>query len=76
MPLSHSAFTKPYWIRYREGATLIRDDRRRFDYMDLAYANYPRERRIEPQSGYNAQTPSTKEDRTNLSTDAPYIRAR
>ena len=76
MAIPHSAFTNPTWIRYREGATLVRDDRRRFDYMDLAYANYAREWRIEPQPGFNAQSPSTKTDRINLRTDTPYIRAR
>lgn len=76
MTLSRSDFSRPYWIRYREGATLLRDDKRRFDYMDVAYARYPREWRIEPQPGYNAQSPSTKKDRVNLSTDAPRIRAR
>ena len=76
MAIPHSAFTNPYWIKYREGATLLRDDRRRFDYMDISYANYARERRIEPQPGYNAQDPITKVDRVNLRTDTPYIRAR
>ena len=76
MPLPESAFRRPYWIRYREGATLVRDDGRRFDYMDIAYARYPREWRIEPQSGYNAQSPSTQIDRVNLSIDPPRIRAR
>jgi hypothetical protein len=76
MVLSESAFTRPYWIRYREGATLVRDDGRRFDYMDIAYADYPREWRIQPQAGYNAQSPSIRTDRVNLSTDTPQIRAR
>jgi len=76
MTLSESAFRRPYWIKYREGATLLRDDARRFDHMDIMYASYPREWRMEPQPGYNAQNPSTKIDSINLSVDAPRIRAR
>jgi hypothetical protein len=76
MALPHSAFTNPYWIRYKEGATLVRDDRRRFDRMNLTYASYTREWRIEPQPGHNADTPSIKIDRVNLSVDTPYIRTR
>ena len=76
MALPESAFSRPYWIRYREGATLVRDDSRRFDYMDIAYADYPRQWRIQPQTGYNAQNTSIRPDRVNLSTDAPTIRAR
>ena len=76
MPIPESAFRSPYWIRYREGATLVRDDRRRFDYMNVAYTRYPREWRIEPQPGYNAQNPSTKPDRVNLSVNTPHIRTR
>jgi hypothetical protein len=76
MVLSDSAFRNPYWIRYKEGATLVRDDKRRFDYMDIAYARYSREWRMEPQPGHNAQNPSIHIDRVNLSTDTPTIRAR
>jgi hypothetical protein len=76
MALPESAFKNPYWIRYKEGATLVRDDRRRFDNMNIAYASYPREWRNMPQPGHNAQDPSVKVDRVNLSVDAPYIRAR
>jgi len=76
MTLPESAFRQPYWIKYREGATLVRDDKRRFDYMDIAYARYSREWRMEPQPGYNAQNPSTRRDRINLSTDTPTIRTR
>jgi hypothetical protein len=76
MALPESAFQKPYWIRYKEGATLARDDKRRFDYMEIAYASYPREWRIEPQPGHNAQNPSTKVDKVSLTVDTPYIRAR
>ncbi len=76
MALPHSAFTNQYWTRYREGGTLVREDRRRFDRMNLTYAGYAREWRIEPQPGYNAQSPSTKADRVNLRVDTPYIRAR
>jgi hypothetical protein len=76
MTIPESAFRRPYWIKYREGATLVRSDKRRFDRMDITYASYPREWRIEPQPGYNAQSPSTKADKVNLSTDAPRIRAR
>jgi len=76
MVLPESAFRNPYWIRYKEGATLVRDDKRRFDYMNVAYAGYAREWRIKPQPGYNAQSPSIKTDKVNLSTDTPTIRAR
>ena len=77
MALPHSAFTNPYWIRYKEGATLSRDDRRRFDNMELRYESQPNRRwRTRPQPGHNAQAPSIKVDRVNLSVDAPYIRAR
>lgn len=76
MALPRSAFTNPYWIKYDDEATLVRDDRRRFDFMEIAYEEYPREWRIEPQPGYNAQNPSIKPDRVNLAADTPYIRAR
>ncbi len=76
MALPESAFTNPYWIRYREGATLSRDDNRRFDRMEMAYDNSLREWRDRPRPGYNAQDPITKEEKVNLRTDAPYIRAR
>jgi hypothetical protein len=76
MALPESAFSRPYFIRYREGATLVRDDKRRFDYMDIAYGSYSREWRIQPQPGYNAQSPSVRRDKINLRVDTPYIRAR
>ena len=76
MVLPESAFREPYFIRYREGATLVRSDKRRFDYMNVAYASYPREYRTMPRPGYNAQSPRIKPDRVNLSTDAPTIRAK
>lgn len=74
MALPESAFTNPYWIRYREGATLSRDNRRRFDDMNYQYGG--RAWRIEPQPGFNAQDPSVTPDKINLSTDVPYIRAK
>jgi hypothetical protein len=77
MALPESAFQTPYWIRYKEGATLSRDDRLRSANMSLQYNNQPnRHWRIEPQPGFNAQSPSITVDRVNLSTDTPYIRAR
>lgn len=77
MALPESAFQNPYWIRIKYGATLARDNRRRFDNMDLQYNNQPNRRwRIQPQPGYNAQSPSITTDKVNLSTDTPYIRAR
>jgi hypothetical protein len=77
MAIPESAFQNPRFIRYKEGATLIRDDKARFHNMNIMYASQPnRHWRIEPQSGYNAQNPSIKSDRVNLSTDTPYIRAR
>jgi len=77
MALPESAFQKPYWIRINYEATLARDDRRRFDNMNLQYNNQPNRRwRTEPQPGYNAQSPSINRDRINLSTNTPYIRAR
>lgn len=77
MALPESAFQKPYWIRVEYKATLARDDRRRFDNMNLQYGSQPnRCWRMEPQPGYNAQSPSITRDRVNLSTDTPYMRAR
>lgn len=77
MALPDSAFTNPYFVRYREGATLSRDNKLRFAYMGLQYNGQPnRHWRIQPQPGYNAQDPSIRADKVNLSTDTPYIRAR
>jgi len=76
MTLPESAFSNPYWIRYKEGATLVRSDKRRFDYMEIAYARNTREYRMPTQPGYNAQSPSTKKDKVNLRVDTPHIRAR
>ncbi|RLI62848.1 MAG: hypothetical protein DRO67_06775 [Candidatus Asgardarchaeum californiense] len=77
MALPERAFTNPYFIKYIEGATLSRNDRERFTYMEYAYTNQPnREWRIKPQPGYNAQSPSIHPDRVNLSTETPYIRAK
>lgn len=77
MALPESAFTNPYWVRIKYGATLSRNDRLRFANMNLQYNNQPdRHWRIEPQPGYNAQSPSITVDKVNVSTDAPYIRAR
>jgi len=77
MALPESAFQNPYWIRIKYGATLARDNGRRFDNMDLQYGSQPnRHWRIQPQPGYNAQSPSITTDKVNLSTDTPYIRAR
>lgn len=75
MALPESAFQRPYWIRYIEGPTLSRDAGAEFDEMSHAYAN-KREWRMEPQPGYNAQSPSTKADNIILTVDVPYIRAR
>jgi len=74
MALPESAFTNLYWIKYKEGATLSRSNRRRFDYMNLTYGG--RAWRNKPQPGYNAQSPAVRPDRINLSTDTPYMRAR
>lgn len=74
MAIPESAFSKPYFIKYKEGATLLRDDARRFDDMNHQYGG--RAWRNQPQPGYNAQNPSTTPDVINLSTDVPYIRAR
>lgn len=77
MALPESAFTNPYWVRIDYGATLARENRRRFDNMNLQYGSQPnRHWRIQPQPGYNAQSPSITTDKVNLSTDTPYIRAR
>ena len=77
MALPVSAFTNPYFIKYNGGATLARNNRFRFADMDLQYNRQPnRHWRIQPQPGYNAQYPSIRSDRINLSTDTPYIRAR
>ena len=77
MALPESAFQKPYWIRIDHGATLSRDNRLRFANMNVQYGSQPnRHWRIQPQPGYNAQSPSITTDKVNLSTDTPYIRAR
>ncbi len=77
MAIPESAFQNPRFIRYKEGATLSRDNRARFDNMRIMYASQPNRRwRIEPQPGYNAQSPSIRPDRIGLNTDAPYIRTR
>ena len=77
MALPESAFQKPYWVRIKYRATLARDNGRRFDNMSLQYGSQPnRHWRIQPQPGFNAQSPSITVDRVNLSTDTPYIRAR
>jgi len=77
MALPDSAFQTPYWIRYKEGPTLSRNSRSRFDNMNLQYNGQPnRHWRNRPQPGYNVQNPSITVDRVNLSTDVPYIRAR
>ncbi len=77
MALPEAVFTNPYWIRIKYGATLSRDNRRRFDNMNVQYGSQPnRHWRIQPQPGFNAQSPSITVDRVNLSTDTPYIRAR
>jgi len=77
MAIPHSDFTNPRFIRYDYEATLVRDDRRRFDNMRLQYAGQPnRSWRIEPQPGYNAQDPSIRPDRVNLNVEVPVIRAR
>lgn len=74
MALPESAFQKPYFIEYVEGATLLRNDSARFDDMNYQYGG--RAWRNEPQPGYNAQNPSLTPDMFNLSTEVPYIRAR
>ena len=77
MALPEAAFTNPYWIRYKEGATLSRNNRLRFADMNVQYGSQPnRHWRIQPQPGYNAQNSSITTDKVNLSTDTPYIRAR
>ncbi len=77
MAIPETAFQNPRFIRYKEGATLVRDSGRRFDNMDLQYGSQPnRHWRIQPQPGYNAQSPSIVPDRVNLSTDTPYLRAK
>jgi len=76
MALGMEDFRKPYFIKYESEATLSRDDKARFDTMNYAYENMPRNWRIEPQPGYNAQNPSIRKDRINLDTETPYVRAR
>jgi hypothetical protein len=77
MALPESAFREPYWIRIKYYPTLSRDIRGPFDNMNLQYNNQPnRHWRMQPQPGYNAQNPSIKKDKVNLSTYTPYIRAR
>lgn len=75
MALPESAFQRPYWIRYKYEATLLRDDSARFDDMRYRYASTRQYRNV-PIPGYNAQVPTIRADRVDLLTDAPYIRAR
>lgn len=74
MAIPDSAFSKPYFIRYDEGPTLLRSSGSEFD--DMRYQYGGRAWRNEPQPGYNAQNPSITPDKINLFTDVPYIRAR
>ncbi len=78
MAIPERSFQNPRFIRYTEGATLARDNNRRFDAMNLQYASRTsRAWRGGAQSpGYNAQNPSTRVERVNLSTYAQYIRKR
>lgn len=79
MAIPESAFQNPRFIRYIEGPTLSRDrsGRARFAPMESRYASQPnRSWRIQPQPGYNAQSPSIKPDRVSLITETPYIRVR
>jgi len=77
MALPEDAFTNPYWIKLSYGATLERDNKCRFDYMELQYNNQPnRHWRMRPRPGYNAQSPTTTIEIVNLAVDRPYIRAR
>jgi len=78
MVISEYEMRNPRWIRYSESeATLARDDRRRFDNMQLRYANQPqRSWRIQPQPGYNAQNPVIYVENIKLDTETPVIRAR
>lgn len=75
MALREADFQNPYWIRYIEGPTLIREYGAEFDQMLYAYGN-SREWRIEPQPGYSTSNPSTRIDRVNMLIDNPYIRTR
>ena len=71
MALPESAFQRPYWIRIDYGATLSRNDTRRFDNMEMRYNRQPdRAWRIRPYAGHNAQNPVITPDRPNLATDA------
>jgi len=74
MAISEREYMYPRFIRYKEGATLLRDDAARFDQMNHSYGG--RAWRNQPQPGYNAQRPNLRPDRVNLSTDTPYIRTR
>ncbi len=77
MVVSEFDIRNPRFIRYDSGATLSRDNGRRFDNMSIQYAGQPnRHWRIEPQPGYNAQDPVIRPDRIKLDVDAPVIRAR
>ncbi len=77
MAIPDSAFQNPRFIRYKEGATLSRDNRERFANMRIMYASQPnRHWRIQPQPGYNAQSPSIRPDKVNLETLVPYLRAK
>lgn len=77
MALSESDFTNPHFIRYREGATLVRNNRARFDCVNYSQGgNISRAWRNKPMPGYNAQNPALHPDRINLNTDSLYIRAR
>jgi hypothetical protein len=76
MAISDREMMYPRFIRYKEGATLMRDDARRFDQMTYSYGERSRSWRNQPQPGYNAQHPSIRADRVNLRTDVPYIRTR
>ena len=75
MAIPERDFMYPRFIRYREGATLSRDDGARFNCMDLQYGS-GRAWRNQPIPGYNAQNPRVLPDKVNLSTDVPFIRAR
>jgi hypothetical protein len=76
MAISDRDMMYPRFIRYVEGATLLRDDNARFDQMRYSYGARSRVWRNQPQPGYNAQKPSIRPDRVNLNTDVPYIRTR